>query len=79
MSVHTTVREKLYCAGCQNVFCAACKADHSKQACQVTPQGSITEEQLLAAVSNKEPSGEHAAGVVAVFHCYSSCQHHSSL
>lgn len=51
MSVFAVVRENLFCARCQNVFCSACKADHTKQACLSTPRGSITEEQLLAAVS----------------------------
>lgn len=52
MSVHAVVKHKLYCSECQNIYCSTCKDNHSEAACQLTPKGSITEEQLLAAVSS---------------------------
>lgn len=50
--VHVVVQQKLFCVDCQNVFCSACKVNHDNHACLSTPKGSISEEQLLAAVSS---------------------------
>lgn len=51
--MHAVVKHKLYCSECQNIYCSTCKDKHSEAACQLTPKGSITEEQLLAAVSSE--------------------------
>lgn len=76
MSVAAIVRQNLYCPGCQNVFCAACKADHTRKACLGTQKGSLTQEQLLAAVSIRAESDCFAAGSLCML-CM--CEHHQHI
>lgn len=54
MPITAVLRQQLYCRKCCNVFCAVCKANHTKEACLATAKGNIQEQDLIAAVSTVE-------------------------
>lgn len=69
--VSVVVQQGLYCSDCRNVFCSLCKAAHTQEACLLTPRGSLTEEQLLAAVS--VTGGREGIPCVTVVHVCTDC------